>query len=207
MGWIVLFAIGVVGSVIWALMRGGWRASSNGNQTRIYKGSRITIFESDGGWKYCIADPSDQTPPYFSDPYPSQTETTASCLALIDGYGDPNKTKRELRYEAEDARNARWAEDAAAIYDKCKSQIDAMISSGDYKLTGLRSIQKNASRQVDRTRYAYQHLYSQGEAEKAQQIWDLRDRYKKMDEAASSLIRWMESGTENERSNPPSIHL
>lgn len=102
MEWLILVGAVVVGFIIWA-RRGPseprpaadrkahayapiipeqrptarlpeWSITSSGNPTMNIEGCRLTVFERDGGWKFCVADGEDDDDPHFSGVYGSQKE-------------------------------------------------------------------------------------------------------------------------------------
>jgi hypothetical protein len=68
---------------------GQWKVSQNGNPTVVIDGKRITVFASDEGWKYVVADEStkgdDEHEPDFSLPYNTAEEAKYEALAVISG--------------------------------------------------------------------------------------------------------------------------
>lgn len=158
MEWIFLFAIGAIGAVIWSAIRGaGWRTSSGGNQTRLYKGSRITVFESDGGWKYCIADPDDRTPPYFSDPYSSQEAATHEAMVFMDGGESRYQTKRESRQQKISEGIPERVAKEIERYDKIKQSVVRVLKTPTTKITSLQNLSKSLTVRIR----ASDHLHGQ----------------------------------------------
>lgn len=208
MEWVVLIAIGAVGAVIWSAIRGaGWRTSSSGNQTRLYKGSRVTVFESDGGWKYCIADPDDRTPPYFSDPYPSQEAATHEAMVFMDGGESRYQTKREIREAELEARSIEAAASAPAFCAEVYREVEEFHQSGKFTLTKLRPLKKKVSREIEALKNSYQHLYSEGNQLQADDIWAIRKKLQLLDQHLEELITWHQSGAKSERGSPPAIPI
>lgn len=61
-----------------------WSMSENGNPTRVIGTYQITVFEQDGGWKYCISKVDGDDNPYFSDLLESMAEAKQVALAEFD---------------------------------------------------------------------------------------------------------------------------
>ena len=78
---------------------GQWKASENSNPTMVVDGTRITVFASDDGWKYCIADEGDDSAPYFSDPYETAEAAKYEALAHFDGSPSRHRPATEKRIE------------------------------------------------------------------------------------------------------------
>lgn len=82
-----------------------WTVSENGNQTLIEGSTRITVFQRDRGWKYCIADVNDREDPHFSDAYATEREAREEALAHF--RGEPSRHQSLFASFAEDRRQ-RW---------------------------------------------------------------------------------------------------
>lgn len=96
-----LLVISLVAWIIYAAFkRKGWSKSENGNDTILVGGSRVTIFPQDGGWKFCIADPADRDPPFFSGWYRSPDEAKLDAIATINGQATSRDKARAAREKA-----------------------------------------------------------------------------------------------------------
>lgn len=62
-----------------------WTVSENGNPMLIEGSTRITVFQQDRGWKYCIADINDREEPYFSETYADEQAAREEALAHFRG--------------------------------------------------------------------------------------------------------------------------
>lgn len=70
-----------------------WSKSENGNDTTIYDGFRVTLFQQDGLWNYCVVEilddedraNGDEDEPIFGDQYPTKAEAKREALAEV-GY-------------------------------------------------------------------------------------------------------------------------
>lgn len=89
----------------WLFGKSNWTVSENGNPMLIEGSTRITVFQKDRGWKYCIADVDDGEEPYFSEAYANQQEAQEEALAHI--RGDPSRHQPLSASFAEDRRE-RW---------------------------------------------------------------------------------------------------
>lgn len=82
-----------------------WSVSENGNPTRVIGATRLTVFQQDRGWKYCIADVNDRREPFFSQSYAS--EQAAKNEAMADFRGEPSVHKA-LSTVADSDRREKW---------------------------------------------------------------------------------------------------
>lgn len=114
---------------------GDWDLSENGNSVLVVASSRITVFQQDRGWKYCIADINDRKPPLFSEPYDSQEIAMDEALAHF--RGEPPR-HASINADRTEVRKEKWE---ALILDREKlvQDLNDLISSGsNLKLTALR---------------------------------------------------------------------
>lgn len=160
MEWVFLILVGAVGGIIWQAMKssgGGWSTSTNGNPTRIYRGSRVTVFPSDGGWKFCIADPDDDDDPYFSDPYSTLEAAKHEAIALIDGTGSKFSTKREERSgKLRDEAESLVSKEAERLR-KLEASVRRALSKSPPQPTTLQNLQLELTRRARSS----DHLHSQ----------------------------------------------
>ncbi len=120
-----------------------WQMSENGNPMMLFGQTRVTVFESDGGWKYCIADIEEDDDPHFSDPYESQAIARAEALAHING--EPSRN-RSLSEGGRERRRDRW-EAEALEKRRAVQEIREALAEPDLNVTALRKIEaKVASR-------------------------------------------------------------
>lgn len=82
-----------------------WTVSENGNPTLVEGSMRITVFQQDRGWKYCIADVGDREDPHFSDAYATEREAQEEALAHF--RGEPSR-HQSLSASATEDRRQRW---------------------------------------------------------------------------------------------------
>ncbi|KQU96778.1 hypothetical protein ASD00_18170 [Ensifer sp. Root31] len=106
-----------------------WGASEKGNPTQIYHGKHVTVFESDGGWKFTIGDPNDRREPYFSEPY----ETVQSLP----------EQRREERRQKEEEQREQFVSDEPKIIAALAASADAAAS-----VTELRKIERKTETQL-----------------------------------------------------------
>lgn len=83
----------------------GWVKSENGNSVPIEGSTRVTTFQQDCVWKYCIADVDDRQEPFFSEAYDSEREAREEALAHL--HGEPSSHQPLSVLVAEDRRE-RW---------------------------------------------------------------------------------------------------
>lgn len=91
----------------------------------IVASSRITVFQQDRGWKYCIADINDRQTPHFSDPYGGQQMAMDEALAHFRGEPARHATVNEDRAEA---RKEKW-ESLIQERETLLQELDALIST------------------------------------------------------------------------------
>src|SRR5690606_30636079 len=103
---LILAALAAIAFV--ALRSTRWRRSINGNAVIRAGSLRITVFPSDGGWKFCIANGDDDRP-YYSDAYETEDIAKQESLAALHGLPQLNKTKRETREAQETAQWLRFS--------------------------------------------------------------------------------------------------
>ncbi|PSJ56666.1 hypothetical protein C7I85_24230 [Mesorhizobium soli] len=130
-----------------------------------------------------------------------------SAICVIEGKPSPHKTNRKLRDQASTAFYIDAATKAPSVYAELHAQLCDMSASSTYQLTRLRPIKKKSGQQIEYLKDAYQHYYTEGQQSRADEIWELRDRFKKLEVSVAALIGWMESGTKAERGAPPQIYL
>lgn len=114
---------------------GDWDVSENGNPVLVVGSSRITVFQQDRGWKYCIADIGDQQQPHFSDPYASQQIAMDEALAHF--RGEPAR-HASIYSDRAKARKEKW-ESLIQERETLTLDLSALISANpDLKITALR---------------------------------------------------------------------
>jgi hypothetical protein len=129
----------------------GWHASENGNPTLLINGSRVTVFESDGGWKFCIATPTDgDDDPYFSDPYAHAEHAKHEALALIGQRSSKYPTLRSARMAHREWSQAQWLADQEDIERSLREELTAAMANPAINITKLRPIE---ARITTRARY------------------------------------------------------
>jgi len=185
----------------------GWSASEAGNQTRTYANQRVTVFESDGGWKYCIAHLGEDDDPYFSDPYETQAAAKACALAFLDGRDAPFQTKRETR-EAEHAQQATaFGREAPARLITYQAELRSMYTDEKFLLTPLRKLKKSCSRDEKMLIEAYKESYSRiGEAASSH-LWEMKAQFNAIEANVDDLIKWIEEGGKKAKTSPPPLRL
>jgi hypothetical protein len=137
------------------LLRGrapnGWHISENGNSTLLMKGSRITVFESDGGWKFCVATPADGDDyPYFSEPYAQAEHAKHEGLALIGQHASKYPTLRYARLAHREWSKAQWLSEQEQIERSLREELVAAMAHPAVNVTKLRPIE---ARITTRARY------------------------------------------------------
>lgn len=112
-----------------------WMVSENGNPTLVEGLTRITVFQQDRGWKYCIADIVDREDPHFSDTYATERDAREEALAHF--RGEPSR-HRSLSASSAENRRQRWE---AHIQERSRT-IDELhqflAEKSDLGITALR---------------------------------------------------------------------
>ncbi|MDW9680655.1 hypothetical protein GOA87_17015 [Sinorhizobium meliloti] len=149
-----------------------WTQSESGNPTQIYKGKRITVFEADNGWKYCIAHPDDRREPYFSESYwtpdIAQSEAIRHMERLPSLHRSLPEQRRELRRQKED-------EERSAFLSGEPHVIASLSSAAAYatNLSELRKVERKVEtrrRSIDRVADSVEVYGSDEEIERAQEL-------------------------------------
>ncbi|GLR55130.1 hypothetical protein KYK30_31760 [Shinella yambaruensis] len=205
MMWVIIAAIiaGIIGFFWRPRAVSTWQVSENGNKTRIVDGTRVTIFASDGGWKYCLADQGNRYEPFFSDRYRSEAEAIESALADIEGRDSPHKSTRQLRDEREAVRAAEVISAAPETFTKAQSQLSDMHASQKFKLTELRPIQKRLERLQKNLLQAFPHAADASDQQKSDELWAFYDKVKRLEEHSRALITWKEGEGNGTSLTPP----
>lgn len=118
-----------------------WVSSDNGNPTTTYQGLRLTVFESDGGWKYCVAHVDDRREPEFSEPYETKDIAKEEGQRRIDGR--PPRTsslpeaRRALRRQREKEQRHNFLNDEPQILVSLRLNAESAIN-----LTELRKVER-----------------------------------------------------------------
>lgn len=160
--WIVLglAAVATVMLIAWGNNSGGWRKSSSGNPMRVVGNMRITVFPSDEGWKYCIAELPEDDDPYFSDVYQGEDQAMQSALDHVAGRDSAHQSNREIRKVKRDQTTLSMADNLVAKefekLDKAEASVVRALS-GATKASAVENLKKSL---VTRAR-ASSHLYTQ----------------------------------------------
>lgn len=62
-----------------------WSRSRNGNPVIFRLNRCVTVFRSDGGWKFCIATVDEDGNRYFSEAYETEAAAKFEALACLEG--------------------------------------------------------------------------------------------------------------------------
>ncbi|WP_273785601.1 hypothetical protein [Brucella intermedia] len=180
-----------------------WRVSEKGNRTQIYGGSRVTVFQSDGGWKYCISAPFGDDDPYYSDRYATQEEAMECGMAFLDGRPDPHKTMREIREER--VLNSALEETTSSIpvLKELTDAINDLHLTGKFLVRGITAIKKTSDKQKRALVEVYKHHYIEGRETEAANIWQTREAFNEISEHCDALLVWLRSAPKNERGETP----
>ncbi|KRD56479.1 hypothetical protein [Ensifer sp. Root278] len=126
-----------------------WGASEKGNPTQVYKGKNVTVFESDGGWKFTIGDPNDRREPYFSEPYETvdiaKTEALRHMNRLPSLHQSLPEQRREERRQKEEEQREEFVSNEPEIIAALAASVDTAAN-----ITELRKIERKAETQLRR---------------------------------------------------------
>lgn len=112
-----------------------WVRSERGNLTATIGNRRVTVFASDGGWKYVFADNTrDDDDAYFSDPY--ATESMAQEEAEAHMAGTPSH-HRSLSDDRDDRRRGKW-ERVIEEREQALAELEAALQAPELNVTALR---------------------------------------------------------------------
>jgi len=208
MFWFLVGALAIAALTTFVILRpnrSNWHLSENKNQARLYKGSRITVFESGGGWKFCIADPVDDGDPYFSDPYETQRAAMESCIAMIDNNPSPHQSLRDIRDEKKLSSSLEITAQSSSLLAGAKEKIRHMHRTGKFLVKDIEPIQKTCKTQIRFIIDVYQNHYLEGRSDEADKIWLERKEFIALESHCNELLTWIRSGTKNDRGPAPSF--
>lgn len=77
-----------------------WAVSENGNDTALFRGSRVTVFPDYTVWKFCVSDEGEDSDPYFSESYATKEAARFEAIAMVEGRPSQHPTTRETRTES-----------------------------------------------------------------------------------------------------------
>lgn len=115
-----------------------WTVSENGNPTLVEGSTRITVFQQDRGWKYCIADIDDRDAPHFSDAYATEREALEEALAHF--RGEPSR-HRSLSASIVEDRRRRWETQIQKRWLMIQELQGFLAENNDLGITALRKPQ------------------------------------------------------------------
>ncbi|MDK1494124.1 hypothetical protein QN219_29565 [Sinorhizobium sp. 7-81] len=134
-----------------------WQTSDRGNPMILYGGQRLTVFPSDGGWKYCIAKGENDDDPYFSDPY--RSEEHAKNEALAHAAGSPRQ-HNTLSDDARAITRSRWEAvlvEKASKYDQISDALSLAAN-----VTDLRKLERKVRSEVKISSWHISECYRVG---------------------------------------------
>ena len=135
-----------------------WLPSEAGNLTRIYRNRRLTVFEQDGGWKFCDAKEGRDGEPYFSGVYDSVEAAKYEAIDSIDGQPSRHKSRQQRAGERRLRAAVSGIEGGAAL----AAQVRQALAAGP-KLTELRRLGKKVATARRHLTSDVNRAYSMGE--------------------------------------------
>jgi hypothetical protein len=166
-----------------------WEISDNGNPFIIYKNRRITVFERDRGWKYCVAKIEEDNDPYFSEVYFTVDAAKYEALAWLDGRPSANATRSQ---DAARARREKWEEliaEKATLYEELSATMPLATS-----VTELRKIERKVASQIKQGSWQIAEYHQAGVAPPVvKQAEDLVEKFKAMATAVEDRVAEVKS--------------
>ncbi|KAB2743540.1 hypothetical protein [Brucella anthropi] len=203
----LIFGVVCVALIVFVAVRTSkpesWRVSESGNQTQIYGGSRVTVFPSDGGWKYCISAPFGDDDPYYSDRYATQEEAMECGMAFLDVRPDPHKTMREIREERALHSALNETSSSIPVLKQLTDAINDMHLKGKFLVKDITAIKKTSDKQKRALVEVYKHHYIEDRETEAANIWQTREGFSELSEHCDALLVWLRSAPKDERGEPP----
>lgn len=114
----------------------GWQVSESGNLTRIVGNRRHTLFESDGGWKFCVArTDGDDDNPIYSDPYILRDQARDALEDWLSGRSIRHRSLTEIRRDDRRETWIRIIRDRKILINEIENELRA---DPKMRITGLR---------------------------------------------------------------------
>lgn len=206
MFWIIAFAAALAVVGIWMLRSKppkGWTPSENGNPMRITNGKRITVFERDGGWKFCIANENGDDDPYFSDAYETEHAARTEAVAWMNGSPTTYQTINDIRYERRLSReNQRHTEailECSAAVKSMTKEIPDLLSSPDINITKLRPIERQIEKVAKNLQRAEDHFRIEENASQVETAERLSTLLVALRSSVDSKIAWLQKTPKSQR--------
>ena len=125
--------------------REGWTTSENGNPTLVMGGMRLTVFQQDGGWTYCISELNRPNEPHFSDTYATAQIAKEEALASL--RGEPSRHQTRSASSAENRRE-RWEEQIRERNHTVNELKRLLSENSDLGITALRKPETKIASQL-----------------------------------------------------------
>jgi hypothetical protein len=138
---------------------GGWTVSKNGNSTLMKASTRITVFQQDRGWKYCIADVDDREEPYFSEAYSNELEAQEEALAHL--RGEPARHQPLSASLAQDRRE-RWEAHILERAQLIEELQRYLMEDADLRITALRNPEAKLASQLKQLEWQIPEYHGAG---------------------------------------------
>ncbi|NKM14168.1 hypothetical protein GFL85_24635 [Rhizobium laguerreae] len=136
-----------------------WERSERGNPALIFDNRRITVFEQDRGWKFCIAKIKDDNDPFFSEVYDTEDAAKYEALARVSGQVSKYTTRS---HDLKSARKDRWEEQIADRAKLFEDLSAALLAASN--VTDLRKIESKVSSQLKQASWQITQYYRDGVA-------------------------------------------
>jgi hypothetical protein len=120
-----------------------WGSTESGNPCLIHKQRRITVFERERGWKFCVAKIQGDDDPYFSEAYFSEDAAKFEAVAWMDGRPSQYPTRSEDRGRA---RKERWEAQIVERANLYQQIVEALPLASN--VTELRKIERKVESHI-----------------------------------------------------------
>lgn len=179
-----------------------WQLSEHGNAMRLYHGKRLTVFERDGGWKFCIADADEDDDPYFSDPYETEDAAKYEVMALLDGRPSEHKTMREAYAESRDAQMVERLAECSTSVTNLFGLISETINAPDVNITKLRPLEQKLITVQKTLSRLDEHFRMRDDAQSLGSAEGLLSQSQDMSRQVTSKIEWLRATPKALRNQP-----
>lgn len=136
-----------------------WHISENGNPTMLLAGGgRLTVFESDDGWKFCASQRDGDRDAFFSESYMTAEAAKDEALAFVTGAPSRHASIAETYRQEGRARYAAKIDEKAELLIKLRKELE----ESDLNVTKLRKIEAKLATQVRQVEWQIDELHRRG---------------------------------------------
>ncbi|NNH67991.1 hypothetical protein [Rhizobium laguerreae] len=135
-----------------------WESTENGNPSTIYRNRRITVFEQDRGWKFCVAKIEGDDNPYFSEVYETADAAKYEAFAYFGGQPSTYQTRSEISRKSRADVSVGYIAETERLY----RDLTAKLVDPELTVTELRKIERKVEGQVKRASWQLTQYYRDG---------------------------------------------